>query len=201
MDRLVSYFPEFGEQNTGAVIACIARRLQDGDLSTVVVATSSGRTALQFAEALAGRPGLRLIAVGNGPGSPYERLAPAARRQLVQQGVEVLDNMPNASSAFTGDGHPNLYGAVDLLVVAYDTMRKLGGQGLKVAMEVGVMACNAGLVQPGERVIAVGGTSTGADVAIVMKAAFGADMFADEPDKRPEMIELLCMPLTKKYWF
>ena len=69
MERQVLYFPDYGEENTEGVIACVDRRLEDGDISTVVVATSTGRTAAMLAEALS-RRGLRLIAVGNPPGRP-----------------------------------------------------------------------------------------------------------------------------------
>ncbi len=201
MERRVSYFSEFGEQNTDAVIHCVARRLDEGDLSTVVVATSTGRTAARFADALGRRQGLRLIAVGNPPGTSYERITAEYRQQLTAQGVIIVDYVPYASTAFTGEAHKNMYNATDLLVVVADVWRMIGGQGLKVAMEVGLMATNAGVLQGGERAICVGGTAAGADTAIVMKTAYSLDIFSEDPSKRPEMIELLCMPLTKKWWW
>ena len=44
-------------------------------------------------------------------------------------------------------------------------------QGIKVCVEITLMACNGGLVQQGEKVIAVGGTGKGADTAVVATAA------------------------------
>ncbi len=200
MERNVIYFPDYGEQNTDAVISCVSRRLDEGDLSTVVVATSTGKTAFLFAEQLGQRPGLRLIAVGNPPGSTYERITAENRLKLAAKGVVIVDYAPYGCASLQGDAHANMHGALDLLVVFADILRMMGGQGLKVAIEVGLMATNVGVLAPGERVIAVGGTATGADTAIVMKTAYSLDIFHKEPDRRPELLEFLCTPLPKKWW-
>jgi len=63
------------------------------------------------------------------------------------------------------------------------------------------MATDGGIVQPGERLIGVGGTGEGADTAIVMKAAFSQNLMAKDPAKRPEVYEILAMPMTKKWWW
>ncbi len=200
MEGTVSYFPAPGEENTDAVIERCAQRLANGDITTVVVATSTGRTALRFADKLGGRPNLRLIAVANPPGSPYGQMQPDLKSALLERGVVVVDYCPYASAVYSNDGRPSVYGAMDLFVFVADIWRAIGGQGFKVAMEVGIMATNVGVLKAGERVITVGGTSTGADTAIVMKTAFSSDIFAQEGARRPEMLELLCMPAVKKWW-
>jgi uncharacterized protein len=200
MERHVLYFPEYGEQNSGAVIDCVGRRLDEGDISTLVVATSTGKTALDFAATLGKRLGLRLIAVGNPPGSTYERITPDNRQKLALAGATVVDYAPYGCASLTGDAHKNVYGALDLLAVVADVWRMMGGQGLKVAMEVGLMATNVGVLQRAERIIGVGGTASGADTAIVMKTALSLDIFSEDPALRPELIELLCTPLPKKWW-
>jgi hypothetical protein len=200
MERRVEYFADYGEQNTAAVIDCVGRRLDEGDVATVVIATSSGKTALLFADALAKRPGLRLIAVGNPPGSSYEPMTPENRLKLSTKGVIVIDYAPYGCAALQGDAHRNMYGALDLLVVVADVWRMMGGQGLKVAMEVGLMATNVGVLKPGEKVITVGGTASGADTAIVMKTALSLDILSAEPERRPDLLEFICTPVAKKWW-
>jgi len=200
MERRVLYFPDYGEQNTTAVIECVAHRLREGDLSTVVVATSTGKTALAFAEALMNQPIVRLVAVGNPPGSRYERITPDNRQKLAAMGVTIVDYAPYGLASIQGDAHENMYRALDLLVVVADIWRMTGGQGLKVAMEVGLMAANVGVVPAGERIIAVGGTASGADTAIVMKTAYSLDIFSSDPARRPDLLEFLCTPLVKKWW-
>jgi len=200
MERRVVYFDRYGEENTENVIECVRRRLDEGGVTTVIVATSTGKTALAFADALAGMPGLRLLAVGNPPGSSYEKITPGNRRGLVDRGVTVVDYAPYGLASLQGDDHRNLYGALDLLVVVADIWRMMAGQGLKVAMEVGLMATNVGTLPTGATVIAVGGTASGADTAVVMRTAYSTDIFSDDTTRRPELIELICTPLPKKWW-
>ncbi len=200
MERPVCYFSDYGEQNTDAVINCVRRRLHEGDLSTALVATSTGKTAVAFARALRTQPGLRLIAVGNPPGSTYERISADNRRILSDLGVTIIDYAPYGCTSLQGDAHKNMYGALDLLVVVADVWRMMGGQGLKVAMEIGLMATNVGVLAPGEKVVAVGGTAAGADTAIVMKTALSLDIFSAEPDRRPDLLEFICTPIPKKWW-
>lgn len=81
----------------------------------------------------------------------------------------------------------------------FDAFRMVGGNGLKVATEVGLMATNAGKVAPGQEIIAIGGTAGGADTAIGMKAAFSGNIFIKDLAKRPEVREILAMPKTRKW--
>jgi hypothetical protein len=60
------------------------------------------------------------------------------------------------------------------------------GQGTKVAVQIVVCAAQAGLVEEGETVIGVGGSSRGADTALVIKASWGfSDLYISE---------ILCKP-------
>jgi len=53
---------------------------------------------------------------------------------------------------------------------------KLFGQGTKVAVEVTIMAADAGTVT-GQDIIAIGGSSKGADTALVVKPANQSNLF------------------------
>ena len=92
-----------------------------------------------------------------------------------------------------------MHGALDLRVMVFDAFRLIGGQGLKVAMEVGMMATDGGRVKSGAIIVCVGGTGTGADCAIVMKAGFSVDLLSRDPERRPQLREMLAMPLEKKW--
>jgi len=60
------------------------------------------------------------------------------------------------------------------------------GQGTKVAVEVVVCAVRAGLVEEGERVIGIGGSSQGADTALVIQASWDfADVYISEVICKP----------------
>jgi hypothetical protein len=56
-------------------------------------------------------------------------------------------------------------------------LRLFGSDGIKVAVEVSVMAADAGLIPTNREIAAVGGTRGGADSAIVLKAAHMNNFF------------------------
>ena len=76
-------------------------------------------------------------------------------------------------------------GVYPVLIMA-DTLRLLG-QGTKVAVEVSVMAADAGALS-GNDVIAIGGSGHGADTALVLKPAHQNNFF----DLR--IREIICKP-------
>ncbi|NLB53246.1 MAG: hypothetical protein GX808_09995, partial [Syntrophomonadaceae bacterium] len=71
------------------------------------------------------------------------------------------------------------------------TLRMLG-QGVKVAVEIAVMSLDAGLIPYGEDIISIGGSSRGADAAIVIRPAHSNHIFDTE------IREIIAMPRKKK---
>ena len=63
-------------------------------------------------------------------------------------------------------------------------------QGMKVAVEISLMAVEAGLVPAGAELIAVAGTNDGADTAIVIAPSFARKV------KETSIREILCKPRT-----
>jgi len=142
------YFPRPGRSNTGAVLEAVARRAEELSIERILVATCSGRTAFETRKRLS--PSLKIIAVTHVTGFSepnVQELSMENRRALQAQGVE--DE-----------------------IMAY-TLR-IFGQGTKVAVEIAMMASDAGLVRAGEDVISIGGTAEGADTALLLKPATSA---------------------------
>ena len=71
-------------------------------------------------------------------------------------------------------------------IIAY-TLR-IFGEGMKVVVEIALMAADAGLVRTDEPCIAIAGTGRGADTAVVLKPA-NAQAFFDL-----KVLEVLCKP-------
>jgi hypothetical protein len=71
--------------------------------------------------------------------------------------------------------------------VIANTLR-IFGEGMKVVCEIAMMAADSGLVRTDEDVIAIAGSSRGADTAVVMKPA-NTHSFFDLKIK-----EILCKP-------
>lgn len=161
MQGVIHYFKERGKGNTEEVCRIVAERLTAGDIAAVVVATTSGFSALKMAETV--QKGTRIYAVNFQP-SYWDRHAKPdeeLRRQAEELGVVFMPEKPRAKYLREIDGH------------SPESLRLLG-QGMKVAVEVVMQAVEVGHIQAGTKVIGVGGSSRGADVAIVAFAA-GAD--------------------------
>ena len=180
------YFPKPGPANTGAVLEAVARRAKELSIDRVIVATCSGRTAFEARKSF--DPSLKIIAVTHVTGFDepnVQELSEEDRRALQAQGVEVL----TCAHAFGGVGRGvrNKVGTYQVDEVMAYTLR-IFGQGTKVAVEIALMAADAGLVRTGEDVISVGGTGKGADTALVLRPAISSHLF----DLRVR--EVICKP-------
>jgi hypothetical protein len=154
----IVYFSKPGSHNTDELTHIVSDRLERGDIEAVVVATSTGGTALRFAEALQGAT--RIFAVNFQPSrwNSHSKPDPETRTVAEKAGVVFMPEKPEARYLKDIPGH------------SPDSFRRLG-QGMKVAVEVVMQAVEVGHIPSGARVIGVGGTSRGADVAVVVKAA------------------------------
>jgi len=198
--RQVYYFDEPGEENTKSVIEAVSKRLEAGGIKRVIVASTSGKTAVEFARSLKGKA--ELVCVSEAPyrrewGEQWPCLKPAFRRELEKLGVAIVDKTPYVfhSSVLEAARWPNA--SPERLVK--ETLYAFG-QGVKVAVEVALTAVSCGYVTPYEDVIGVGGSSKGADTAIVLRATYPASLFDKDPEKRLEIREIIAMPLSKKWW-
>jgi hypothetical protein len=172
-----TYFERPGPQNTDGVIEAVKKRAEELGVEHIVVASTRGKNALKFAEALAGMD-RTLVCVGEHSGftGADEQLMPDDVRQTLEnRGVKVLI----CSHALSGVGRSissKLGGITGTEIIAH-TLRRFGTEGVKVAVEVSVMAADAGLVPTDREIIAVGGTRSGCDTAVVLKAAHMNNFF------------------------
>ena len=191
------YFEKPGRRNTDKVVDAVMQRLAEGDIGTVVVASTTGYTALAFSDALAGREDIALISVGETPlirewGAEWPVLEPETKRELEGRGVIVADRIPYLMHSSVLDY--SQWKAPVPEEILRETLYAFG-QGFKVAVEVILIAVASGFLEPFQDVIAVGGTSRGADTAIVMRATFPNHVFSEDAAKRMKIHEVLCKPL------
>jgi len=157
------------------LLNAVARRAKEHAVHTVLVATCSGRTALEARKAL--DPSIRVIAVTHYAGFEkpnHQELTAANRRKLESEGIPIL----TCQHAFGGVGRGIRRKLATYQVdeiIAY-TLRTFG-QGTKVAVEIALMCADAGLVRTDEDVISIGGTSEGADTALVLQPANSSSIF------------------------
>jgi hypothetical protein len=197
-------FDKLGPACTNGVVEAVRRRLEGDGPSHLVVASISGRTALSFAQALAGR-GLSIVCVTGAPYwdlfGEYESPRPeaAVRRQLEELGVTVVDRMIS-SFGDTLDYGAARFGSVPASWLVAETLVAVGGYGLKTAVEVTLMATDAGAVPPFSEVLAVAGTDRGADTAAVVVSTFACCFFSLKPERRFQVKEILAMPRNKTWY-
>jgi len=162
MQRATEYYSEAGRGNTDRTLELACQRAREAEISHIVMACTRGYTA---GRALALCPDLGLIAVGIG-----------------------RDRYPEKEAErFTGTGKLIFSREVDYDYPS-DMQRAFRrfGQGTKVAVQVVVCAVRAGLVEEGERVIGIGGSSQGADTALLIRASWDfGDVYVSEVICKP----------------
>jgi hypothetical protein len=198
--RQVYYFDEPGEGNMQWVIEAVSQRLEAGGIRKVIVASTSGETAVEFARSLKGKA--ELICVSEAPyrrewGEEWPCLKQEFRQELERLGVTIIDKVPYVfhSSVLEAARWPDAFPERLVKETLYSF-----GQGMKVAVEVALIGVSCGYVTPYEDVIGVGGSSKGADTAIILRATYPASLFDKDPTKRLEVREIIAMPISKKWW-
>jgi len=184
----IMYFYRPGSENTTAVLECVAHRLTHGDVRHVVVASNSGATAVAALEKIAGMSA-RLICVTSHAGfggSDKIDLDEKYASRLREAGIPIL----MCSHALSGIGRSisERFGGVTPVEIIAHTLRRFG-EGMKVCVEISVMAADAGLVPTDCDIIAVGGSGEGADTAMVLRSAHMNSFF------NLKIKEILCKPL------
>jgi uncharacterized protein len=174
----IIYFNEGGDTNTDDVIEIIRERLKSGDIKSVVVASSSGKTALKFAGALG--KSTKIVIAATKPGSKEPGVWSFDQetfKKLQDLGIPVIKQahaLAGLERSFT-----EKFSGISRTEVVAETLRTLFGHGTKVAVEVAIMALDAGEITLG-KTIAVGGTGRkggGADTALVVLPSYTNTFF------------------------
>lgn len=177
MKKSIHYCEQSGEACTQTVIDCVVERLKEGDIKYIVVASSSGATALALHEAVKDFD-VKIVSptLHAGFSEPGQiRMDPKVKTELLEKGVTTF----MASHALSGANRSitNKFGGTSPLEIVGHTLRLFGGHGIKVCVEVAIMSADAGHIPVDSDIIAIGGTSKGADSAITMRAAHMNNLF------------------------
>jgi hypothetical protein len=185
MERKIVYFSEPGRQNTDEVLNIARLRAEELGIKSILVASTAGDTAVKAIQVF---KGARVVAVSHftgmrGPNT--QEFTEENRQRVVSRGGVVL----TTTHAFSGLSRAmrkkfNMYLFEEVVA---NTLR-IFGQGMKVVCEITLMAADAGLVRTDEDVISIGGSSRGADTAVVLRPVNSEDFF----DLKVK--EILCKP-------
>ena len=185
MEERIVYFPNSGRENTEEVLGIVKRRAEELNIKSIIVASTSGNTAVRAVEVL---EGIRVIAVSHATGMRepnFQEFVEENRQKFESNGGIVL----TAIHAFSGLGGAmrkkfNMY----LFPEVVASTLRIFGQGMKVACEITLMAADAGLVRTDEDVIVIAGSGRGADTALVLTPVNSNDFFD------LKIKEILCKP-------
>ena len=194
MESKTVYFDNVGSENTDEALRIARQRAEELGIETIVVATTSGATAVKAMEVL---KGMRVIVVTHSAGfmEPNTQEFTDDNKKIVQsKGGIIL----TAAHAFGGLSRSLRQGDIPQARSTYvigdliATTLRVFGQGMKVACEIAVMAADAGLVRTDEEIVSIAGTGgsagRGADTVIVLQPATAQRFF----DMRVK--EILCKP-------
>ena len=180
MEEKIVYFEEPGPVNTEVTIGLVIERAKARRIKKIVLASTRGNTARLAAERLTGT-GITMVVIphqyGFGPG---QRFPSELVKSLEKQGHSVHF----ATHLFHTE---NLYGTAIPSVIAF--FLRTFSQGMKVCVEIILMAVDGGCVASGESVISIGGNGGGADTAVVAVAAASRDL------PNLHVTEIICKPL------
>lgn len=176
-------FEKKGKRNTQETLDIALKKAKELGIKHIVVASTTGETAKRLLNSE-----LNIVCVThqvgyNNPGE--DQMSGEARELLQKKGIKVL----TTTHLLAGVDRAlrfKFQGIYPAEIIA-STLRMFG-QGVKVCLEVSVMALDAGLIPHGEEIISVGGTGAGADTAMILTPAHSAYIFDSN------IKEILCMP-------
>jgi hypothetical protein len=192
MEENIVYFESGGKRNTEATLKLVKERAIKRGIKNVVLASITGFSAEKALEIFKDTD-IKLTVVGLrgvGARSPFPEFPEGLRQKLTRLGHNFC---------FAQDVK------YDFPEVVQTTLRRFS-EGVKVCVEVALIATEAGYIQPGEEVIAAGGTGRlgyekggGVDTAIVIEAMKSKGFLELEPlkgrkEERRKIKEIICKP-------
>lgn len=186
-----------GIHNTDETLDIVRERAGELGIDQVVVATTTGRTALECARRM---PGATIAAVTMHAIDKQIRVNRHGEEVLAKD-PEIMAKGREAGVRFYTGVHPfrgaaasafsERFGGYSAHDVVAEVLMRLFSTGTKVAVECTLMAADGGLIDTSKDAIAVGGYRGGADTALVVKPAFSYRLF------EMKVREVLAFPRVK----
>ncbi|MEM3597295.1 MAG: pyruvate kinase alpha/beta domain-containing protein [Candidatus Bathyarchaeia archaeon] len=189
MEEKTVYFESGGRHNTEATLKLAKEKAIKRNIKNVILSSTTGFSAQKALEILK-NTNIKLTVIS--PGSTTSNsFNEALKEQLKSLGH---------NHCFAGDVK------YELPSVAVTAFRRFS-EGIKVCVEITLVATEAGLIPPGQEVIAIGGTGKrnyekggGVDTAIIIETMKSHDFFALEDtasfpkEERRKIKEIICKP-------
>ena len=171
MEKSILYFEGKGVGNTDKTLEAARRRAEELGIRDVVVSTTHGGTAIKAVDAFSDlKVNLVAVTISEAFHEKGWVMTGEERKRLQGKGIKVLTCL-HSLSGNVATSFNKKFGGISIEEVIRETLYRFG-QGMKVCVEIVLMAADAGLINVDREVIAIGGTSSGADTAIVVKPSY-----------------------------
>ena len=184
IQRKTVIFEKPGKDHTIETLNIALEAAKERDIDTVVISSTTGYTALEALEVFKDSE-LNLIFVTHQTGyrQPGVQLMPDETRQkLLDKGCKVYTGTDVLTGGIDvgvsrprpprGDPQPaRMPTSLPPISTIIANILRQFCQGVKVCIEIVMMASDGGLVKPGDKVVSVAGSHTGADTAMVVTAS------------------------------
>jgi len=171
---MTMYFSKSDEETTRTLLQRIFERSKETKIRDVVLPSTSGRVAEIALDLVPDSVKLTVVthSVGfrepNGDEfDPAIRMLYAGSRHSLLTATHLFRGIDGAFAKANGGVYPPQ---------VFATALRLFGQGTKVAVEIAIMAADAGLIKAGDWVITSGGTGHGIDTAYIVKPCHSIDL-------------------------
>jgi hypothetical protein len=185
----ILYFETPGNRNTDQTIQAALDRAKSLGIRDVVVASTSGETGVKTCEVFRG---FNVVVVTHHVG--FEKPGVAELQKPNEEKIKAL-----GGKIFTGS-HA-LSGAERAIRMKWNTIEPLEivsealrifGHGTKVCTEIVIMAADAGLIPVDRDVLAIAGSGSGADTALIICPAHANNFF------QMTVREIVCKPTARE---
>jgi hypothetical protein len=190
IEKKIVYFEKPGRQNTEATLKLAIERAKELGIKHLVVASSYGETAKNALEMIDSNVNLVVVTYHTGfAGEGKNTMDAETENFLIERGATIVRQSHILSGLERSISRK--LGGVSRTEAIAEALRSLFGHGLKVCVEITIMAADSGAI-PIEEVVAVGGRSRGADTAVVIRPAHMNNFFD------MQIREIICMPREKR---
>ena len=201
VERKVTYYEKPGKEHTEMTLRIALEGAKQREIDTIIVSSTTGYTAEKAAE-IYEDSGVKLVIVTHATGyrdKGVQLMPEELRSRLKSKGIEVAtctDVLTGAVSVGVSRQRPEktepLEGRLPFIVpppnvIVANTLRMFS-QGVKVCAEVAMMACDCNAVPSGKKIVAVAGSHSGADTAMVLEVAESTRI------RDLKLHEILCKP-------
>ncbi len=178
-------FEKDGLENLDEVLKIVKESMKKHGIKKVVIPSVTGRSADRAFEIL---NGAEIIVITHCFGFSEENkneMSIEKREELKKRAKDVITSAHAMGTI--GRAVRKRFGTYQVDEIVAETLR-IFGQGVKVAAECTMMACDAGSVRTDELIISCGGSSEGLDTAVILQPSNTHNFF------NLRVREILCKP-------